>query len=171
MQVDIGPDGFQSCCRFVTIIPPNRGKTGYRDEIWWPDCLDIVSGQPLVGDCLRESNHLDAAGARGSNPLVPAKNIEGRSDTLTKNDKKSFPEATSYNTIDRVLTPGLNFSFRVSEVTGRRGAGRRGFGPPHPRPGYFLRANRTRAQGVFSISAKFFRVISCPVTAPNVKRP
>ena len=85
MQVDIGPDGFQSCCRFVTIIPPNRGKTGCQDEIRCPDCLDMVSGQFLEGDCLRESNHLDAAGARGSNPPVPVKNIEARSARLTKN--------------------------------------------------------------------------------------
>ena len=81
-----------------------------------------------------EGNHLDATGGRGSNSLAPAKNVEGRSGIL----KKSFPGTRIYITIGRVLTPGLNFSFRVSEVTGRRRAGRMGFGPPDPRPGYFV---------------------------------
>ena len=117
----------RSCCW--------RIPSGYREEIWWPDCLDRFSGQFLAGDCLRELNHLDAAGAGGSNPLVPARVFKGCGDILTK---KSSPGTTIYNTIERVLTPGLNFSFRVSEVTGRRRAGRMSFGPPPPRAGGFF---------------------------------
>jgi len=31
--VDIGPDGFPSCCSFLTMIRPNQGKIGCWDEI------------------------------------------------------------------------------------------------------------------------------------------
>jgi hypothetical protein len=60
-------------------------KKGYQDEIWWPDFLDMVSGQFLAGDCLRELSSLGATGARGSNPRVPARGFKECRDILTIN--------------------------------------------------------------------------------------